>query len=255
MSQSLKRHIEIAEAAHSLKTVFITQSASLVAMMHPTAPILTWHQEQMGLPVEEDVPVNIWNTKSDDGVQFSAREAFEKMRELPSKEVRTTLLAGPMLLGATMIGNLFETHGLIKPKEPLSQFAKHFRNAAAHGDKWTFRGDEPKYPARAGRLHIDRSHHGSRATFETVGPLDYIVYLDEVVAYSCKATIERSVKLSHRHRKGKSLPEIHVQLIRDLENEGIRTVDPRMHQHVARYATEIFNSQLPVIRVSPTQYL
>jgi hypothetical protein len=45
-------------------------------------------------------------------------------------------------------------------KGPLWEFLRHCRNAAAHGGRFTFRGNEPSRPAQWGRLEIMRSLAG-----------------------------------------------------------------------------------------------
>ena len=67
--------------------------------------------------------------------------------------------------------------------EPLLQFARHFRNACAHGDRWYFKNGEPKHPASCRGLTLDASLDGRRATYETVSPRLYIEYLDDISNY------------------------------------------------------------------------
>jgi hypothetical protein len=46
--------------------------------------------------------------------------------------------------------------------DPLWEFLRHSRNAAAHGGTFTFQGDEPRFPAKWGMLEITRDLAGSR---------------------------------------------------------------------------------------------
>ncbi len=63
---------------------------------------------------------------------------------------------------------------------PLLQFARHFRNACAHGDRWHFNADQPKYPAALRNLVLTRDLRGQQATFVTVSPWHFIEFLDDL---------------------------------------------------------------------------
>ncbi|MCM1012717.1 MULTISPECIES: hypothetical protein [Brevibacterium] len=254
MAQKPKRDMDIAEAANSLKTLFITQNLSLVAMLHPGAPILEWHRELTGAPRDADIPVDLMKRDTDEGVRFSALQAFEYVRELPSADVQKDLLAGPMLLGATKIGNLLIRHDLNRSERPLTQFARHFRNAAAHGDSWYFKGEEPKSPAYTRDVCLDQSLDGSRATFETVGPYEYVMFLDEIAAFAKQVTLEKAIKLVYQRRDGKNPAEIHVSLQQELESRGFKCSDQSVQWHIAQYTAQVYNGKLPEVNVAPQSY-
>lgn len=248
------RHMDIAEAANSLKAVFITQNLTLAAMLHPGAPVLNWYREISNLPQDADMHVDLPMRDTDELVRFSAKQAFENIQALPNADIRRDLLAGPILLGATRIGYLLERHGLNRQGRPLTQFARHFRNAAAHGDQWYFKGEEPKNPAYTRDVKLDPSLDGTRATFHTVGPYEYVMFLDEIAALAGQATFEKVVGLSYRNREGKSLPQIHVDLQSDLEAEGVICSDPSIQYQIAHFTTQIFSGKFPEVSVSPTVY-
>ena len=88
-----------------------------------------------------------------------------------------------MLLGATRIGDLILQGNYSKTTEPLLQFARHFRNACAHGDRWYFTNGEPKHPASCRGLTLDAALDGKRATYETVSPRLYLEFLDDISNY------------------------------------------------------------------------
>jgi hypothetical protein len=88
-----------------------------------------------------------------------------------------------MLLGGTRIGDMILQGNYSKRDEPLLQFARHFRNACAHGDRWSFRDGEPKYTASCRDLTLDASLEGKRATYDTVSPKLYLEFLDDISNY------------------------------------------------------------------------
>jgi hypothetical protein len=108
------------------------------------------------------------------------REILTKLTTLRGPIVGNDLMAVAMLLGATRLGDMILEAGLSSREEPLLQFARHFRNAAAHGDRWEFRGDEPQYPAECRDLALTQDLHGQRATWVTVDPKRYVEFLDDI---------------------------------------------------------------------------
>jgi hypothetical protein len=65
-------------------------------------------------------------------------------------------------------------------REPLLEFARHYRNACAHGDRWSFRAGEPCFPASCRQLTVTAALHGQKATWTTVGPRLHVEYLDDI---------------------------------------------------------------------------
>lgn len=246
--------MDIVESAVSLKTVFLAQNLTTIAMLHPSAPILTWHRQLSGLGPGADIPVQVFSRGRQDGLQFSATQILAYVQSLPSESVRMDLLSGPMILGAVKIGNLLEQHHLIRPNQALTQFAKHFRNAAAHGDKWNFKSNEPKYSAYTRDVEVVSSFHGTRATFETVGPFEYIRYLDEIAAYACQVAIDETVQIVYRKRGTKSFTEVFDDLQHELERKGVRCKDQSVQADIALYAHQIANGVRPIVSVTPTNY-
>lgn len=246
--------MDIAEAANSLKAVFITQYLALFAMRHPSAPILSWYRQLSGLSEDSDIPMDLLRQDGQEGLRFSAKQAFERVQELPSLEVQKDLLSGPMLTGAMKVGELVERYGLNRGDRPLAQFARHFRNAAAHGDKWHFKGEEPKNPDFTREVTLDQSLDGSRATFNIVGPYEYFRYLDEITAFVGQIAFEEAVTIAHRKRDSKNLAEIHASLVDELETRGVLCSDPSVQANIAHYTAKIYSGVLPEIKVSPTEY-
>lgn len=254
MTLNPRREIDIVDAANSLKTLFLAQNLTMTAMLLPGGPVLQWYHDLLGSPPDSDLPIDLMKRDTDEGLRFSAKQAFEYVQKLPSLDVRKNILAGPILSGALTIGNLLIDNSLVDPKNPLTQFAKHFRNAAAHGDKWHFDSKEPRYPAHTDHVDLDRSLQGRRATFATVGPYEYFTYLDEIVAFARKRAVESAVKIAYRNREDKNPAEIHVSLEREFELRGITYSGPSIQSNIAIYTAQIYNGVKPVVRVTPKEY-
>lgn len=95
-------------------------------------------------------------------VSFSAREVLTKLTALRGDIVSQDILSIAMLLGATRLGDMILQAGLSRRDEPLLQFARHFRDAAAHGDRWSFRQGQPETPAACRDLVLAANMVGGR---------------------------------------------------------------------------------------------
>ncbi|GAA4389592.1 hypothetical protein [Brevibacterium pityocampae] len=254
MAPNPKREMDIVDAANSLKTLFLAQNLTMTAMLLPGSPVLQAYHEMLGSPPDSDLPIDLMKRDTDEGLRFSAKQAFDYVQKLPSLKVQKNILAGPMLSGALTIGNLLIDGSLIDPTDPLTQFAKHFRNAAAHGDKWHFDAKEPRYPAHTANVKLDRSFQNRRATFETVGPYEYFTYLDEIVVFAGRMAVEKAVTIAYRNRANKNPAELHASLEREFEARGIKYSDPSIQTNIAFYSSQIFNGINPKVRVTPKEY-
>jgi hypothetical protein len=173
----------IAERGQELKVLHLGLMLSIPSLFDPDLPILRTLLAQMQ-ETSGDLPVNVGHTPDDtEKIQFSAREILTKLSQLRGDIIGKDLLSISMLLGATRIGDLILQGNYSKTTEPLLQFARHFRNACAHGDRWYFKNGEPKHPASCRGLTLDASLDGTRATYETVSPRLYLEYLDDISNY------------------------------------------------------------------------
>lgn len=119
------------------------------------------------------------DAEDEEGLEFSLREILTKVTYIRGDTLGQDLLSLAMLLGATRIGDMIMLGKHGSTDEPLLQFARHFRNARAHGDRWNFRKGEPAHPAACRDLVLTASLHGQRATWETVSPR-YVEFLDDI---------------------------------------------------------------------------
>jgi len=66
-------------------------------------------------------------------------------------------------------------------REEDMEFLRHVRNACGHGNRFTFKGDEPRRPAKLKELEITRRQEGlSPVLFDFITIGDAVVLLDSV---------------------------------------------------------------------------
>lgn len=171
---------DIANLAENLKTTFIGFQLAVPIMVHPEVPLIQFHRS-MGIP--PDSPAII---KRNDGTVHSDESIgsiLNRMAGLPGAGLEGELLAVIGIHGAVRLGDELLNACLIRPEEPLLEFARHLRNACAHGNRWHFRNGEPKHPAQLRDRELDLSLHGTKAMYGWLGPGDYLDYLDDLTAY------------------------------------------------------------------------
>jgi hypothetical protein len=172
----------IAQRADALKTVFVGLELSVIGLLHPNTPLL---RGLAAVGMDPSQPVIVRRL---DGTSHSEDSIADVLRRAPALahqgEVRADLLLTGAMQGAVRLYDDLNEVGCIQRHRgvPLLQFARHFRHACAHGNRWHFRGAEPKYPAALRGRSLDRSLHGSPALFDWVGPGDYLDYLDDLSA-------------------------------------------------------------------------
>lgn len=174
--------VSIGKYSNQQIVLFCASMLAEISLIHPDAPIARWYSTNMG---DSDFPVVISGSKEHQRIPFSAKWILSEIQKIPGQEVWEDYFSAPMLFGAMQIGNkLEEAFGKSFPKsEPLLQFARHFRNAAAHGDRWYFRKGEPRFAAEAAGIRLTSTMDGKRATYKTVGPYEYVLYVSEVESF------------------------------------------------------------------------
>jgi len=176
--------IRIALRAQELKLVYLGLNLAATAMMHPDVPLLHWTRQLVEAGADDDVPVVLTGARGEEEkLSFSAQEVLTKLSALRGEVVAHDLLSVGMLLGATRLGDMIRQENLSRRDEPLLQFARHFRNAAAHGDRWSFHEGQPEPPAACRDLELTAVMNGRRATWETVTPKRYVEFLDDLSNY------------------------------------------------------------------------
>ncbi|MFD1964483.1 hypothetical protein [Pseudonocardia alni] len=175
---------DIAERAQQWKVLFLSQQLSLMAMMLPGLPVLTAALDMAGTPRDGDFPMDLMHGTDEPGPErerysFSAREVATVASKIRGP-ILNDLMAMPMLAAAVRVHDMIRLSGLDDPDVPLLQFARHYRNATAHGDRWHFTGDQPKRPARCRDLTLTADLHGQRASFHTISPRLHVEFLDDI---------------------------------------------------------------------------
>lgn len=177
---------EIARRAQELKIMHLALMLSLPSILDPGLPILRTELARAQVPPHDDIPVQLFDHDGGPGKEsltFSMREILTAATTLRGDILSRDLMSISMLLGAIRIGDLILTGGHHRIDVPLMQFARHFRNACAHGDRWSFAPGQPQHPAVCRWLTLNASLNGKRATWETVTPRLYVEYLDDVANY------------------------------------------------------------------------
>lgn len=175
---------EIAERAQQLKILHLALSLSLTSFFDPDLPLLRTTLKFTD-PTAHDVPLELPSDLpgDDERIVYSSREVLTKASMLRGDIVGRDLMSVSMILGATRIGDMIQSGGHSKADMPLLQFARHYRNACAHGDRWEFRGTEPKTEATCRHLTLTPSLHGQRATYTSVSPRLHVEFLDDIANY------------------------------------------------------------------------
>jgi len=176
--------LEIAERAQQLKIMHLALSLALPSFFDPELPLLRTVLKFTD-PNATDVPFELPSDLSGDDQRlvYSSREILSKASALRGPIVGQDLMAVSMMVAATRIGDMIQSGGYTKTDVPLLQFARHYRNACAHGDRWEFRGVEPRTEATCRHLTLAPSLHGRRATFATVSPRLHVEFLDDIANY------------------------------------------------------------------------
>ena len=178
---------EIALSAQQWKVLFLGQNLSVMSMLMPDLPVLRAALELAGLPLDGDFSMDLMHGTDEAGpnrerYSFSAREVATKASMLRGT-ILQDLISMPMLTAALRVHDMVKLSGLNDPNEPLLEFARHYRNACAHGDRWYFRGEEPRRPAQCRDVALTADLHDARATWNVVSPRLHVEFLDDIANF------------------------------------------------------------------------
>jgi hypothetical protein len=174
---------QIAQRAQELKLLHLAHHAVVFQLLDPNLPLLRWELFRNGSPPDGDYPIVVNDQPGGPGIAYSAREVFTKLATMRGDVLAADLLSIAMIQAATRLGDMIIAGGHGRTDQPLLQFARHYRNACAHGDRWHFRGDEPRHPAACRDLVITKDLQGQKATFQTVTPRQHVDFLDDLANY------------------------------------------------------------------------
>lgn len=170
---------QIADRAMQFKIVVLAQQLTLITLVDEGRVVLRAYQQLTGVGPNDDIPVVFNDGPGHEQIAFSAREILATASKLPGDAVRD-LMTMSMTSAVTSLEQMIKEGGHRQPTVPLLQFALHFRNAAAHGNRWYLRGGQPKYPAACRHLTITPDMHGHQAAWGTVTPLLFVHFLDDL---------------------------------------------------------------------------
>lgn len=173
---------QIADRAAQFKVMFLAQQLTLITLVDEGRAVLQAYQQLTGVGPNDDIPVVFNDSPGHEQIAFSAREILAVASKLPGDAVRD-LMTMSMTSAITTLEQMIKEGDHRQPAVPLLQFALHFRNAAAHGNRWYLRGGQPKHPAACRHLAITPGLHGKQAAWGTVTPLLFVHFLDDLANY------------------------------------------------------------------------
>lgn len=153
---------------------------ALAPLLDPERPLLAMMARYGQTP---DSPVHVIRK---DGTRHSTETLgtwLQRASALRGEVMARDLISIGAIQAAARLGDMIDAAGLRDPAEPLLEFARHYRNACAHGDRWHFVRDEPRSPAQLRGRALHANLHGTRATFEWVDPGDHMDFLDDIANY------------------------------------------------------------------------
>lgn len=171
---------DIATRAREFQAMYIGVMLALPPLLDPATPLVAC-MARYGQTA--DSPVQVVRK---DGTVHSTESVGTWLRlvsELRGDVMARDLMSVGAIQAASRLGDMIDAAGLRDPSVPLLEFARHYRNACAHGDRWHFVSGEPRRPAVLRGRALDANLHGTRATYDWVGPGDHMDFLDDIAHY------------------------------------------------------------------------
>ena len=192
---TLDPKVQVAVRAVELRHLFLTLQVVHDLARDPAIPLLQPYLDLTAAPGARDHPIALLHPDdlaqrfpphhpTREPIRFSARRVLQAMAsdDVSDELIGEDLASIAMMHAAIRLGDLLDRHHLYRANVPVLQFARHFRNACAHGDRWYFEKGQPhpKQPAQCRHLVITAALQGQRATFETVTPRLFVEFLGDV---------------------------------------------------------------------------
>lgn len=241
----------IATRAQTLKVTALAQFATSIVLADPAVPMIEALTGSLQSGPDHEVVLELHSATNSIALQISATDALTHIARRSSDEIASDLMAGAMMLGAVQIGDLIHRATNGPSPSALIQFARHFRNACAHGDRWHFAAGEPRTRAATRRVELNTQMAGHRATLATVGPLEYIEFLDEVSAHFTTATLRAVLREVLGAHAGAPISVVRRSMASQLSAAGYSSDD--MDQLIY-LANEISAGELPKPVIKPMVY-
>jgi hypothetical protein len=152
---------------------------TLAPLLDPRLPLLEVWNRLYKMP-----PTAPFEVVRNDGSIHSGkalRDVFSEVARLTTGGFGDDLLNFMAMHGAVRLGDYLKRANLDEG-DPLLEFARHLRNACAHGNRWHFRPGQPSRPATLRGRTLDRSLQGTQAIPDWLGPGDYLDFLDDLAS-------------------------------------------------------------------------
>lgn len=223
----------IARYAADLRTVYLAHNFAVVAMLHPSTPLhrfaldLTDSHEYGDTPLRVDAP-------GDTEINFSAREVLTAATNIDQEMVRDLMMVAAVTAGLRL-GDAIKNGGYRDYGNPLLEFARHYRNACAHGGDWDIRENKKHgwNPAILRDLELSPDLHGKRAVWGTVTPYLHLVFLNEIRAYFDTVALQRALTSTWEAKRAGSRERTDGLLMENLQAQGVSSIDDRALRKLA----------------------
>lgn len=174
---------ELAEEIDKLKVAVIGLSIATPPLLDPSLPLLQVYIERYG-----QTPTSPLEVRRQDGSLYSDEPLSTWLQRAasgggPAIGLGREVISVPMIYITTYLGDLVDDLGLRDKQVPLMEFLRHLRNACAHGNRWHFQGSEPKQTAACRALVLGKELHGTRAIWGSLGPAEYLDFLDDLATH------------------------------------------------------------------------
>jgi hypothetical protein len=172
---------ELAEYIDAATVGYLAQQLSIVLVAHPELPVLQVYRQLAAGPTAE-IPLHLIYK---DGTRrvLDTEAILRAASQLPGIGLGPDIFRLVPQFVATAVGDRLSRAGLMRTDVPLLQFARHLRNASAHGNRWHFAKGEPRYPAAFRTLQLDASLEGEPVFLDYLGQPEFVDFLGDLASY------------------------------------------------------------------------
>lgn len=178
--------LELARQVRAFQTAAVVVNLALPVMLDPSLPLADYYARVNAMSRADalEMPVDLVRI---DGTRNSRRLGAWLQDAVADHGkglgLGEDLVAFVMIYATTRIEDEVDRLGLRDPQQPLMEFLRHLRNACAHGNRWHLQNGEPRKTATWRQLTVEGAWHGDRAIFGTIGPAEYVDFLEDLAAH------------------------------------------------------------------------
>lgn len=151
---------DIANRSEQLAAEYVGLQMALSILIDPRMPLI---DALARYDMSPDAPVAVSRHDGTTHSDNSVRTWVTRLAGAQGEPV-ISLMSVAALSGAATLWDMIDAAGLRDSSSPLLEFARHYRNACAHGDRWHFVGNEPRTAAELRGRPLHAGLHGSKAT-------------------------------------------------------------------------------------------